>query len=146
MIGDSGDLNTSNSYFEVFLNGTSLGYFDGSFNTDPLKTFRNADHPDMLRSLLLPVTGIVNSTNNIDVWVDEVVVSDGWKSAVMTDSPIYGQTLGAGKCVQLLDYYWVDDEIYFLNNVGVFNSGETAYIHLLDDTYSKFKTVSVTIP
>lgn len=147
MYGDAGDYLTNNSYFEPFLNGTSQKYFDGSGTADPARAFRNADNPNTLRSLLLPVTGVVNFTaNNIDQWVDEVVVSSGWANAVMTDNPVYGQTLGSGKCVQLRDVAWSNNTIIFEKVFGVFNSGESAYIHIIDDNLNYSQTLSVVVP
>lgn len=93
------------------------------------------------------MTGVVNFTaNNIDQWVDEVVVSSGWANAVMTDNPVYGQTLGSGKCVQLRDVAWSNNTIIFEKVFGVFNSGESAYIHIIDDNLNYSQTLSVVVP
>jgi len=147
MYGDSGDYLTNNNYFEVFLNGSSNKYFDGSGTNLPERAFRNVDYPNMLRSLLLPNTGIVNfSSNDIEQWVDEVVVSSGWANAIMTDNPVYGQTLGTDKCVQLVDAYWSDDTLLFRPVFGVFTSGESAYIHIIDDNLNYSQTIPVVVP
>lgn len=147
MYGDSGDYLTNNNYFEVFLNGTSNRYFDGSGTSDPARAFRNVDNPNMLRTILLPNTGIVNfADRDIDQWIDEVSVSSGWASAIMTDNPVYGQTLGTGKCVELRDVAWSNNTIIFEKVFGVFSSGDSAYIHIIDDNLTYSQTIPVVVP